>query len=262
MSAKKIIPVILMMLAAAACRPDKAIRPEKNLLLSDDKLVEVLTDTYLAGGMLDVASVRIVWGKRDSISNYLDVIESHGCTYEQMEATMRYYFAAKPKKLSRIYDRVTGNLLKLEAVIQNESQPEKNKADENLWTGKASYAMPEDTPNDPVWFDIPVDKQGVYTLRAEYQVYSDDKSIDPRVTLFFSTTDSLGTETRDFWDEVPLTRDGKIQNIEISKTLDKPGPVHIKGWLLNHTSQQGQWKKHARIRNISLKLEKETAATE
>jgi hypothetical protein len=64
--------------------------------------------------MLDLYSMRDTWAQRDSILNYIDVIESHGFTREQFETTMRYYFTGKPRKLSRIYDRVTGNLLELE----------------------------------------------------------------------------------------------------------------------------------------------------
>ena len=90
------------------------------MLIPEDKLVAILTDTYLTTGMMDVQAMRDTWGQRDSILNYIDVIRSHGYTYEQMEATLQYYFTDKPKKLAKIYDRVTGNLLALEVKVENE----------------------------------------------------------------------------------------------------------------------------------------------
>ena len=257
-----IAPVLMLVLTVTGCGPDTASKPGREMLIPDDALVAILTDTYLAGGILDVPSVRAEWGERDSIRNYIDVIESHGYTHQQMEATMQYYFIAKPKKMAKIYDRVTGNLLELEVMVQSQDDAPPGDQSENLWLGKYTYSLPEDFASDPIWFDIPVDMPGTYILKADIQVFSDDRSIDPRVTVFFSSTDSLGAEIRDYWDEVLLTKDGNINNVEIRKKLESTGMVHIKGWLLNHTSQLGEWTKHARIRNVSLRLEEETPAPE
>lgn len=262
MIGKRIVPVLLLILAVTACEPDTAKKPGRGMLIPDDDLVAVLTDTYLAGGILEVPAVRAEWGDRDSIKNYIDIIESHGYTYKQMEATMQYYFTAKPKKIAKIYDRVTGNLLELEVTVQSQEDVAPEDSGENLWTGKYTYSLPEDFIKDPIWFDIPVDVPGTYVLKADIQMFMDDMSLDPRVTVFFSSTDSLGAEVRDYWDEVKLTKDGNINKVEIRKKLESAGMVHIKGWLLNHTSQQGDWKKHARIQNVSLRLEEQTQAQE
>lgn len=262
MTGKRITPVLLLVLAVTACRPDTASKPGREMLIPDDDLVAVLTDTYLAGGILDVPGVRAEWGQRDSILNYIDVIESHGYTHQQMEATMQYYFIAKPKKLAKIYDRVTGNLLELEVMVQSQDDAPPGDKSENLWLGKYTYSWPEDFTRDPIWFDIPVDTPGTYILKADIQIFSDDMSLDPRVTVFFSSTDSLGAEVRDYWDEVKIAKDGKVNSVEIRKTLESPEMVHIKGWLLNHTGQQGVWEKHARIRNVSLRFEEAPLAPE
>ena len=112
---------------------------------------------------------------------------------------------------------------------------------------------------DPIWFDIPVEEPGEYVLKADIRLFEDDQSVDPRVTVFFSTTDSLGKEERVFWEEVRLEKNGQMQNIVTTSTLDSAGTVHIKGWLLNHSSQKGSWQKHARVSNISLRLERKIA---
>jgi|APDOM4702015159_1054818.scaffolds.fasta_scaffold03011_5 hypothetical protein len=262
MTGKLIVRVLLLLLVVTGCGPDTATKPGREMLIPDDDLVAVLTDTYLAGGILDVPEVRAEWGDRDSILNYIDIIENHGYTLKQMEATMRYYFIAKPKKMAKIYDRVTGNLLELEVMVQSQDDAPPGDNSENLWLGKYTYSLPEDFTRDPIWFDIPVDMPGTYVLKADIQIFSDDRSLDPRVTVFFSSTDSLGAEVRDYWDEVKLTKDGKVNSVEIRRKLESADMVHIKGWLLNHTSQQGVWEKHSRIRNVSLRLEEETPAPE
>jgi hypothetical protein len=260
MSIRSIKAAFLAMIILVSCNPSGTPKPDRKYLIPEDKLVDILTDTYLAAAMLDMPGLMSTWGQRDSNLNYIDVIESHGYTYQQLDSTMRYYFNAKPKKLSRVYDRVTGNLLELEVRVMEESNanPE-DYADGNLWTGKASYSFPEDMTRDPIWFDIPVEEPGEYVLKADIRLFEDDQSVDPRVTVFFSTTDSLGKEERVFWEEVRLEKNGQMQNIVTASTLDSAGTVHIKGWLLNHSSQKGSWQKHARVSNISLRLERKIA---
>ena len=224
--------------------------------IPDDKLVAILTDTYLTTGMMDIPAMRETWGQRDSILNYIDVITSHGYTYEQLETTMRYYFSHKSKKLAKIYDKVTGNLLALEVKVENE-RIEAESIPGNLWTGKAGYTFPGEFPNDPIWFDIPAETPGEYVLRADILVFEDDGSLDPRVTVYFFASDSLGAEVRNDWDEIRLEKDGQLHKIEARKTLGTVGNTRIRGWLMNHTAREGTWQKHGTVSNISLKLEAE-----
>jgi hypothetical protein len=254
MSAKQIISFAAMILILSSCGNSGDSKPARKMLIPDEKLVAILTDTYLTTGMIDLPQMRETWAQRDSTLNYTDVIKSYGFTYEQFDATVRYYFTDKPKKLSRIYDRVTGNLLELEAVVLSENGPVEAASGENLWTGKASYIFPEEYTRDPVWFDIPAEKPGEYVLQADIMVFEDDKSLNPRVTVYFSYTDSAGVEKQDYWDEVSLLKDGQFQTVELRRTLDTIPDVRLRGWLLNHDNQPGQWRKHARIANISLRF--------
>jgi hypothetical protein len=254
MRAKVIIPVASVLIMLVACNFSGVTKPARKMMIPEDKLVKIITDTYLTSGMLDAPEVRNTWGQRDSILNYIDVVEKYGYTYEQFDTTLHWYFIAKPKKMAKIYDKVTGNLLELEARIKSEGAKEIKAKKENLWTGKPTCNLPEDFARDPLWFDITVDTTGQYVLSADIIVYEDDQSLDPRVTVFFSTTDSLGVEVRDNWDEFRLKKNGQLQKVIIMKNLDKSGPVHIRGWLLNHSTQTGEWQKHAHITNISLRL--------
>ena len=242
---------VTLMLMIVSCGNTENKKPSRKMRIPDDRLAAILTDTYLTAGIMDLFAMRDTWAQRDSIQNYIDVIESHGYTYEQFETTMRYYFMSKPRKLSRIYDRVTGNLLELETELMTQQSAVK-PSEKNLWPGKPDYRLPEEFTRDPVWFDIPVDKPGEYILKADIRVFEDDKSLNPRVTVYFSYRDSAGEEKRDYWQEIFLVKDGQIHNIRIKHTLDTIPDARLRGWLLNHDNQSGKWEKHARISNIRI----------
>jgi hypothetical protein len=261
MNRKIIILSVAAICMMMACGPSGTNKPERKMRIPEDKLVAILTDTYLTTGMMDIQEMRATWGQRDSILNYIDVISSHGYTYEQLETTMRYYFHNKPKKLAKIYDRVTGNLLALEVKVENE-RIEADSIPDNLWRGKAEYTFPGESPRDSIWFDIPAEASGEYVLRADILVYEDDGSLDPRVTVFFLTYDSLGAEVRNDLEEIRLEKNGQLQKIEVRKTFETAGNNSIRGWLMNHTAREGRWKKHATVSNIILKLEKEQVMQE
>jgi hypothetical protein len=253
MKAGTIICLVTAMLLATSCGESGDGKPGKKMRIPDDDLVTILTDTYLTAGMLDLYTMRNTWAQRDSIFNYIDIIESHGFTYEQFDVTMRYYFTGKPRKLSKIYDRVTGNLLELETVVMTENSSV-GDAVENLWPGNPRYNFPEDFTRDPVWFDIPVEKPGEYVLNADIRIFEDDQSLNPRVTVYFSYPDSTGEEGRDYWNEIKLQKDGQFSKVQIRHTLDSIPGARLRGWLLNHDNQPGKWEKHARVANISIQF--------
>jgi hypothetical protein len=252
MSPRNIIAVAAAILMLTACGNRDGNKPPAKMLISENDMVEILTDTYLTAGMLDITIMRETWAQRDSILNYIDVIRSHGHTLEQFDATLRYYFTEKPKRLSRLYDRVTANLLKLETDVMTVEAPAEPSVSRNLWPGNASYLFPENFTRDPVWFDIPAETPGEYVLSADIKLFEDDRSLNPRVTVFFSYTDSTGNERRDYWREVRIMKSGEFINVVTRKSLDSVTGVRVRGWLLNHDNQPGTWEKHARIANISL----------
>jgi hypothetical protein len=246
-----VICLAVTMLLATSCGSSGDGKPGRKMRIPDNELVAILTDTYLTASMLDLYSMKDTWSQRDSILNYIDVIESHGFTREQFEATMRYYFTGKPRKLSKIYDRVTGNLLELETQIITESKSLENM-ENNLWPGKPSYSFPEEFLTDPLWFDIPLEKPGEYILTADIRIFEDDKSLNPRVTVYFSYPDSSGEEKRDYWEEVRLEKNGQFRKIQIRHSIDSIPGIRVRGWVMNHDNQPGRWEKHARIANIRI----------
>jgi hypothetical protein len=242
----------LLLIVLSSCR-DKT-KPAKNMLVPDNALVEILADTYLGEGIMNTKEVKDMYGKRDSITNYQDIISKYGYTYQQVDSTLKYYFLFKPKKLEKIYDKVTGKLLEMEAAVNTGNNAGSELVNENLWNGKVSYTYPQQSATDPIAFNIPVEKPGLYIFKASYQLYPNDQSIDPRVVIFFSSIDNKGAETQVSWDIYKLVKDGKAHNVELSKMFVPHGETSIKGWLFFQSNSGDDWKKHAIINNISFTL--------
>jgi hypothetical protein len=215
-------------------------------------LVDVLTEIYVADGLLAFPPIRLKFSSRDSLANYVDIIQNHGYTKERMDYTMRYYFEKKPEKLENIYDQVLTRLNEKQALLEKEVPPSPVISN-NLWKGPGSIAVTGTGVNNPVWFSISIKDTGNYTFSFTTAVYTDDQSLNPKVTVFFWRTDSSKTEFRIYWPGVTLPKDGQEHNYSLSKRNSDPAMTHISGWLLDSDPKEGQWGKHAKIENIVLR---------
>jgi hypothetical protein len=245
-----IVSVLLFSLLVFSCK-GKA-KPAKEYMVTDDALIGILSDTYIAGGLMDVKEVRDMYRYRDSIINFMDIVKQHGYTTGQVDSTLKYYFFYKPKKLEKIYDAVTGRLLKMEAEVKNQTLETLPSGKSNLWNGQLSYSFPDEFITDSIAFNIPAQTLGLYTFKATYTIFKDDESRNPEVVIFFSNFRGKGEETVVHWDKCLLKKDGKAQTIELSKQLTTPGHNLLRGYLFYHSNTGIEWKKHARISNISV----------
>lgn len=246
--------LLLFIVALPACR-EKG-KPDKDNLVPENILVNILADTYLGEALLDVHSVSQMYNYRDSISNYRDILSQYGYTIDQVDSTLKYYFIHDPKKLEKIYDRVTGKLLEMEANITSERRVNELSGRGNLWNGNNSYIFPENYRTDSIAFSIPLDTTGLYRFKASYILFPDDESIDPEVVIYFKSVNKEGRETRIYWDSYKLKKDGQSTQVVLEKILDITGQVTLEGCLFSHANNEIKWKKHARI--IDIVVEKGT----
>lgn len=244
-------------------------------LIPKERLSELLTDLYLADGILLKPHVRQEYSRRDSFANYNDIIQEHGYTREQLNETFRYYTSQKPEELEGIYDKVGENLTRMEAenlellrddeaatrtegaILKKEGTLEELRArdntQENLWTGKDIYRLPEDGPQEIGWQKIPVRGTGTYTLSANIQMFPDDESRNPKMTACFFFDDGTEIGARDTYVSTEIKKDGALRRYTLTKELRDPKYTHIIIWIFNHNSQKtDQWKKHAIGRDIML----------
>ena len=134
-----LLPVILLL--TFSCGDNH--KPDKSLLIPEDALVNILTDTYLTDGLMDLPSVRKMYYYRDSTANYDDILRQYGYSMNQMDSTLRYYFLYKPKKMEKIYDRVTGKLLEMEANLVGETSTGDASGKTNLCHGQQQQSRQE-----------------------------------------------------------------------------------------------------------------------
>jgi hypothetical protein len=218
-------------------------------LIPKDALVDLLTEMYVADGLLAFPPIRAQFSTKDSISNYLDIIYRHGYTKEQMDKTMRYYFEKKPKKLENIYDLVLTKLNEKQALLTKEGPPPQVIAT-NLWNGPGVLAVPEAGINDPAVFKIPVRDTGNYVLDFTAVVFNDDQSLNPKVTLYFWRADSTKDGYKIMWPGVNLPKDGTRHNYKLTQRLSDSTITHLCGKFFDCDPKGGRWVKHARIENI------------
>jgi hypothetical protein len=222
----------------------------KNLVRSKD-LVNILIDVHVAGGVLSLSPVNKRFAFKDSTSNYIDIIEKYGYTKEQMDNTMKYYFVKKPKQLQEIYDKVLSQLSEMGTTIDAEF-PKSPEPVKNLWEGNLIYSLPEEGAKESIWFDIPVQDTGTYVLSLIAKVYSDDRSSDPGITVFFWKDNGTSDGARDYWPRVSLIKDEVFHQYTVSNRLTDTTYTRIRGWLLDHKPQPGIWEKHIRAESILL----------
>jgi hypothetical protein len=218
-------------------------------LIPTKDVISILTDLYLADGLLTYPNVRERFSTKDSISNYVDIIKRHGYTKERMDATIRYYFLKNPKKLEKIYDDVLARLSEIQSRMKTKI-PAARVTSLNLWTEKLNYSLPETGTNNSIFFNIPLKDTGLYDLSMRIIVFEDDQSLNPRINVFFWHADSTKIGVRDNWDAVNLLKDGKWHNYKLSKRLTDTTFTHFSGWLMHHDPKPGRWEKHAKVENI------------
>jgi len=247
---KVILIVFSLILVSCAGRKNKI---SHRGLISADDLVNILTEVYIADGIRYEISINNRRFAADSIATFEHIIKKHGYTAEAMEKTMKFYFIKKPKKLDKIYDQLLSNLAEMETLIQQNS-PVLSVIKENLWKGKDYYYLHETGVTDSIWFDLPINFTGTYTITLTATIYPDDQSINPRINAWVIKPDSTGTGKEEHFPTVNFIKDGQPHLYILRKYIKEPGFTHLRGFLYNHDNIDQGWSKHGKIENISISL--------
>jgi len=226
----------------------KGDKTKRSQLIPSKDFVSILTDVYIADGLLTLLPVHARFSVKDSISNYIEIIESHGYTKDRMDETLRYYFIKKPKKLEKIYDEVLARLSEIQSRLEIKV-PSSPVTSSNLWTGQPAYSVPEAGTGNTIFFSIPVKDTGMYELSLTAVVYPDDEGLNPRINVFFWHADSTKEGVKDHWDAVDVPKDGQSHNYKLSKRLTDTTFTHFNGWLLYEDIKAGRLEKHAKVEN-------------
>lgn len=227
-----ILPVLLVcIVTAAACngRKSKAVH---NDIIPEKDLTSILTEAYLADGLLSIPEIRYKFTEGDSLESYIDIIERHGYTKPMMDKTMRYYFVRKPKIMLKIYDKVLGQLSEMESIVDRDLQ-KFGVRQMNIWPGEQFYSFFGTHDKETAYIDFQSNFYGTLSLKFTLAIYPDDQSSDPVLGLWFSQTDSAGIEKRISFPPLPFVKDGHPRDYNITLVQTLPGTVSLRGWFID-----------------------------
>jgi len=239
----------ILLLVAGSCGNRRNLG-EKNMIPEKD-LIPLLTDIYIANGLLAIPYIYSEYSSLDSSSTYNRVIEKHGYTKEMMDKTMKYYFIKNPKKLNKIYDQVLGILSSLDSRIEKDAMMEQARIS-NLFNGKDFYANPS-SEGDSARFEQELKYPGYYSLSFTATLYPDDQSFKPRAMIYSFSPDSLATGNARFYQSPVFLKDGQRHNYVVTiRVADEYLPRRVVGWLHNGEYLQTGRENHFLIEDISL----------
>jgi hypothetical protein len=246
-----VLPVLVAFSVIAGSCTSRKNKAEHKDIIPEKVLISILTDAYLADGLLTLPDINYKFSQGDTLSSYINIIENYGYTKPQMDRTMRYYFIKKPKKLIKIYDKVLGGLSETESKVDKEYSKFVGEG-QNLWPGKSFYSYPDPTGEDSTWFNFPVSYAQSYRLKFTITIYPDDQSVNPHLDLFFSHSDIAGIEKRSNISTLPYIKDGQPHTYNILLRQKLSPPIRLKGWFINQEETAPYSEKHFRVDNIIL----------
>ena len=108
--------LMIVLLACSSEKPKKEERPES--ILSQEKMVAILTDVQLIEGAITKKLIDEKEGKKHVKEVYAATFEKHNITKEVFDESMEYY-QKDTEKLEKIYDEVLNELSKKKAELKN-----------------------------------------------------------------------------------------------------------------------------------------------
>jgi len=89
-----------------------------NKLMSEDELVNILTDLQLAEGVLTYQRLQKVAGDKEfKDSIYQVVFEHYGITMEDLTENLNYY-NSDPQNMESLYEKILTNLSKIQSEVE------------------------------------------------------------------------------------------------------------------------------------------------
>ncbi len=207
-----------------------------------ETFTKILTDIHLTDGIIETTKLQ---SKKSKYDLYKYVYEKHNVTKEQFIATVEYY-TAHSDEYKAVYDDIESEL-KARISRQEGTNPNLKKVSKNLWNQNDYWKIPNPEKNDKIYYSYISNKQGTYTLEADYLIFDDDDTVNPFLMFKANYSDT----TEQFFN-VYLKKTGEFEHVKsILKTNKKYDFKSISGFLYTQTGTYTN--KHAVIKNISLR---------
>ena len=245
-----VLLLIFFLLLAGSCSSRKK-KLDRSGLIPDKELVSILTDLYIADGLLTLPKVHAWFPTIDTTSSYNHIIEKHGYTKDAMNKTMKYFFIKNPKKLIHIYDLVLGILSEMESRIEKQAALFQDRIND-LWPGKDFYYLPDQKGDNSTDFNILLANRGIYALTFTVTLFPNDQSVNSRFTAFTCHPDSLSTGRRKYYETLGYIKDGKPQTYKVIIKVPALTTRHLSGRLFDSDNIPGEAEKNVILGDISV----------
>jgi len=240
-----VISIVFILSASYSCG-DKSTRG----LIPEKDFTAILSDSYLANGLISMPAIRNKFIKKDSTSNYVDIIMSYGYTYGQMEKTLNYYFMSDPKELVLIYDRISANLNALELKITAGQQKEileiAEKTKKNF-----HFMLPDPELKRKPGFSYDIYPPGIFTLVFSVTVYPDDQSYHPFYIAWYSASEGPDAGKMKYFREIRYIKDGRPHTYTVKGRIEGDRKSTLEGFYFDYGNNPGFSRQHAEIMNLN-----------
>jgi hypothetical protein len=231
----------------------KQEKPDWSGLIPEKDLIPILTEIHIADGLLPNPKIQLWVLKVDSSSVYHYIAEKHGYSKEALDKTMHYYFESKPKKLISIYDKILGNLSKMESLLEKEVMLAREHSS-NLWHGEKNYYFPDSSGTQLTDFEFTLAGSRSYNLKFTATIFPDDQSVNPGFKAFTCHADSILTGKRTYYEAPAYIKDGSPHTYIVRVFVASGAAFKLKGTLYNIDNYPEEWQKHVTFENVSLSI--------
>jgi hypothetical protein len=242
--------LIIATLFAGSCSSRKN-KLEHSELIPEEVLTTILTDTYIADGLIALPVVHHWFSSLDSLATYYKIIEKYGYSKETMDNTMQYYFVKNPRKLIEIYDQVLGKLSEMDSYLEKDVLLEQNRI-RNLWKGPDSFSIRESSDKIPPETLVQLSSTGKYTFSFSVTLFPDDHSLNPRLLAYTCNNDSLETGKRYPVKALAYIKDGQPHNYTFTISVPHPNSLTFTALLFVFDNNPADLQQNVIIENISL----------
>ena len=231
----------------------KQEKPDREGIIPEKDLLALFKEIHLADGLLANPRIQNWVFSIDSMSTYHYIAEKHGYTKEEFDKTLYYYFIRKPKKLTKIYDKILGELSEMESRLEKEVTSMREKAS-NVWSGERNYYFPDNTDISAVGFQFSLVGNRIYNLKFTATIYPDDQSVNTRAVAYSYDADSVLTGKKTRYETPVYLKDGIPHTYTIRIFVSSGNAFILKGTLYDQEICIEEWRKHARFENITLSM--------
>ncbi len=240
--------LLFLVLLVFSCNSEKV---RKSDTIPEKRLVPLLAEIHILNGVLNSPAVYNHYSGLDSAAVYDQLFEKYHTTGHTFDLTLDYY-ASRPDKLEKIYQKVMARLSQMETEAQQEMDRDRAESEESLWNQKTDWDLPVDGAQNKISFDIPLHGPGTYTIQVKLRITPADQSARPRLSAYFWYDDGSRDGRRLYLPTRYYQKGEKVEEYSITRELMDDKFTRLRGSILDYDPKEGNWSMNANVEDIQV----------